>query len=260
MVTNALLPGWLVLSTFFAALWAAQRRSANATSVDVGWAASLGCMAILCALVLPGEPARRALVGAMGGLWSARLAWHLDADRVRKKSEDGRYAALRASWGADAQRNFFWFYQAQAALAALLALPFAALAARPGSIGPADAAGAALWLISVAGEAAADRTLAAFRSDPANKGRVCREGLWRYSRHPNYFFEWTHWLAYAAMAPADWRVWISAAVMLFFLLRVTGIPATEEQALRTRGEDYRRYRLETPMFVPWFPRKAAPDA
>lgn len=259
-MANALLAGWVVLSASFAALWAVQRRTGNATSVDVAWAAGLGAMALLCAAVLPGDPSRRALVGAMGALWSARLAWHLYADRVRGKDEDGRYAALRSSWGADAQRNFFWFYQAQGALAALLALPFAALAARPGLLGPADAAGAALWLISVGGEAAADRTLAAFRADPANNGRVCREGLWRYSRHPNYFFEWTHWLAYAAMAPGDWRAWLSAAVMLYFLLRVTGIPATEEQALRTRGEEYRRYRLETPMFVPWFPRRATLDA
>lgn len=254
---NVLTVGWAALGAFFAGLWAVQRRTKDASLVDVGWAAGLGAMALLCAAVLPGDPARRALVGAMGALWSARLAWHLYVDRVRGKAEDGRYAALRASWGGDAQRNFFWFFQAQGALAALLALPFAALAARPGPLGPADAAGAVLWLVAVGGEAAADRTLAAFRADPANKGRVCREGLWRYSRHPNYFFEWTHWLAYAAMAPADWRVWLSPALMLYFLLRVTGIPATEEQALRSRGEEYRRYRRETSMFIPWFPRRDA---
>lgn len=254
---ETLISGWLVLSAFFAALWMIQRRSKDASLVDVGWAASLGAMALLCAAVLPGDTGRRALVGAMGALWSARLAWHLYTDRVRGKGEDGRYAALRASWGGDANRNFFWFFQAQGALAALLALPFAALAARSGKLGLLDAAGAALWLVSVAGERAADATLARFRADPANKGRTCREGLWRYSRHPNYFFEWTHWLAYVVMAPADWQVWLSPALMLYFLLRVTGIPATEEQALRSRGEDYRRYQRETSMFIPWFPRRAA---
>lgn len=251
-----LLSGWLVLAPFFAALWLAQRRTSDATVVDVGWAASLGFLALLCAAVLPGDPGRRALVGAMGAVWSARLAWHLYSDRVRGKAEDGRYAALRAKWGGDAGRNFFWFFQAQGALAALLALPFAALASRPGALGLLDAAGAALWLIGVAGESAADAALARFRADPANERKACRDGLWRYSRHPNYFFEWTHWLAYAAMAPDDWRVWLSPALMLYFLLRVTGIPATEEQALRSRGEDYRRYRLETSTFIPWFPRSA----
>ena len=255
--TTTLISGWLALSAFFAALWAVQRRTKDASLVDVGWAAGLGAMALLCAAVLPGDPGRRALVGAMGAAWSARLAWHLYTDRVRGKGEDGRYAALRASWGEDADRNFFWFFQAQGALAALLALPFAALASLPGPLGLLDAAGAALWLVGVAGERAADAALARFRADPANKGKACREGLWRYSRHPNYFFEWTHWLAYALMAPGDWHVWVSPAVMLYFLLRVTGIPATEEQALRSRGDDYRRYQRETSKFIPWFPRRAA---
>lgn len=254
---KTLLAGWLVLTALFAVLWLVQARTKDASLVDVGWAGSLGLLAVLCAAVLPGDPHRRLLVGAMGGLWSARLARHLYVDRVRGKSEDGRYAALRAAWGGAANRNFFWFFQAQAALAAVLALPFAALAAAPGELGPRDAAGAALWLVSVGGELMADASLAEFRSDAANKGKTCRAGLWRYSRHPNYFFEWTHWLAYAAMAPADWRVWLSPALMLYFLLRVTGIPATEEQAVRSRGEDYRRYQRETSAFIPWFPRRIA---
>ncbi len=249
--------GWLALAAFFAALWSVQARTKDASLVDVGWAGALGFLAVLCAGLLPGDSHRRLLIGSMGGLWSARLAWHLYVDRVRGKSEDGRYAALRASWGEAANRNFFWFFQAQAALAAVLALPFAALAAAPGELGLRDAAGAALWLVAVGGELMADASLAEFRSNAANKGKTCRAGLWRYSRHPNYFFEWTHWLAYAAMAPADWRVWLSPALMLYFLLRVTGIPATEEQALRSRGEDYRRYQRETSAFVPWFPRRTA---
>ena len=86
---------------------------------------------------------------------------------------------------------------------------------------------------------------------------IARAGLWRLSRHPNYFFEWLYWLAYAAMAPADWRVWTSPALMLFFLLKVSGIPATEAQALKSRGDDYRDYQKTTSMFVPWFPRRNA---
>ena len=257
MTLNILGLGWLALAAFFAALWTIERRTQDASLVDVGWASSLGFLALLCGALLPGNSGRRALVAGMGALWSARLAWHLYIDRVRGKSEDGRYAALRKSWGPDAGRNFFWFFQAQGALAAVLALPFAALAARPGPLGPRDAAGAVLWLIAVSGELMADGELAVFRAKSENKGRTCRVGLWRCSRHPNYFFEWTHWLAYAVMAPADWRVWISPALMLYFLLRVTGIPATEAQALRSRGDDYRRYQRETSMFIPWFPRRAA---
>lgn len=249
--------GALALAPFFAALWLVARRARDASHVDVGWAAGLGFMGLLCAATGSGDPGRRTLVAAMASLWSARLAWHLYADRVRGKAEDGRYAALRASWGPDADRNFFWFFQAQGLLDLLLALPLAVLCAKEGPLGALDLAGALVWLAAVSGETMADRQLAAFRADPANKGRTCREGLWRYSRHPNYFFEWSHWLAYAVMAPDDWRVWTAPALMLYFLLRVTGLPATEAQALRSRGEDYRRYQRETSSFVPWFPRSAA---
>lgn len=249
--------GAAVLAPAFAVLWYVQTRTRDASHVDAGWAAGLGFMGLLCAALGPGDPGRRTLVAAMASLWSARLAWHLYDDRVRGKPEDGRYANLRASWGAAADRNFFVFFQAQGALDLLLALPFAALCAKVEPLGLSDLVGAAIWLLAVSSEAAADRQLAAFRAEPRNNGKTCRAGLWRYSRHPNYFFEWTHWLAYAAMAPEDWRVWTAPALMLYFLLRVTGIPATEAQALRSRGDDYRRYQRETSAFVPWFPRSAA---
>jgi len=253
-----LLPAcWLALALIFAALWLIQCDTHDASHVDVGWAAGLGLTAAACAVLLPGAPGRRALVGAMGAAWSLRLAAHLYFDRVRGKPEDGRYAALRVSWGARADRNFFWFFQVQALLDVVLALSFLAACVRPGPLGAADAAGAAVWLMAVSGEAAADSQLAAFRADRANKGRTCRTGLWAWSRHPNYFFEWLHWLAYAAMAPSDWRAWVAPALMLYFLLRVTGIPATEAQALRSRGDDYRDYQKSTSMFVPWFPKRGA---
>jgi steroid 5-alpha reductase family enzyme len=111
--------------------------------------------------------------------------------------------------------------------------------------------------MSLSGEALADRQLESFKRDPQNRGRVCDVGLWRYSRHPNYFFEWLIWLSYALYAstsPAGWAAWIAPALILYFLLRVTGIPATEAQALRSRGDAYRRYQARTSPFVPWFRR------
>lgn len=249
--------GAVLLFPSFFALWRVATRRRDASLVDAAWAAGLGAMGSICAAAGDGDPDRRALVAAMSVLWSARLTAHLYLDRVRGKPEDGRYAALREKWGKDADRNFFWWFQAQGALDLLLALPFAALCSKPEPLGPLDGLGLVVWLVAVVGETAADMQLAEFRADPANKGRACRAGLWRYSRHPNYFFEWLHWLAYAAMAPDDWRVWTSPALMLYFLLRVTGVPHTEAQALRSRGEDYRRYQRETPMFFPWRPRKDA---
>jgi steroid 5-alpha reductase family enzyme len=139
----------------------------------------------------------------------------------------------------------------------LFALPFAATARSPvDSAWPWIVLAVTIWMGSVAGEAAADRQLARFRADPANRGRTCREGLWRYSRHPNYFFEWLHWFAYVALAagsPWFWLAWTGPVVMYVFLRWISGIPYTEAQALRTRGEDYRDYQRRTPMLFPWFP-------
>jgi steroid 5-alpha reductase family enzyme len=255
--THFLLVGWAALASLFVSLWVLAVRHRDASHVDVGWAAGLGLMSIAAATLLSGSPSRRLLVGAMGSVWSIRLAWHLYVDRVRGKPEDGRYASLRSGWGTAADRNFFWFFQAQALLDVVLALPFVVLCSRAAPLGPLDAVGATVWFIAVFGESVADRQLAAFRAVPSNKGTTCRSGLWAYSRHPNYFFEWTHWLAYAVMAPADARVWVSPVLMLWFLLRVTGIPATEAQALKSRGDAYRDYQKTVSMFVPWFPRRAA---
>jgi len=112
------------------------------------------------------------------------------------------------------------------------------------------------------GESMADRQLAHFRAQPANRGKTCRDGFWRYSRHPNYFFEWLHWFAYVALAvgsPVGWLAWSGPLVMFLFLRFVSGVPYTETQALRSRGDEYRRYQRDTPMFFPWFPSRHSED-
>jgi steroid 5-alpha reductase family enzyme len=114
-----------------------------------------------------------------------------------------------------------------------------------------------LWALAVAGESLADAQLRAFKSDPAHKGQVCRAGLWAYSRHPNYFCEWLIWCAYALLAisaPYGWLGLLSPAIILFLLVKVTGIPPTEKQSLRSRGPAYARYQNEVSAFFPWFPR------
>jgi len=106
----------------------------------------------------------------------------------------------------------------------------------------------------------ADRQLAAWREDPANAGRTCRAGLWAWSRHPNYFFEWLHWLAYPLLAvglPLGWTVWFVPALMLLLVLKVTGIPPTERRSLERRGDDYRAYQRSTSAFIPMPPGGAA---
>ena len=254
---SALLVGWGVCALLMLALWLRAVRTRNAGIVDLGWAAGLGLLAILHAVVLDGDPARRLVVGVLGAVWGFRLAGHL-AVRMRSEGEDPRYAVLREKWGASADRWFFPFFQAQGALDVVLSLSFLAVAVNPSpGLGWTDALGIAIWVIAVGGESLADRQLAVFRADPANRGRTCREGLWRWSRHPNYFFEWVHWLAYVPLAwGSPWwaATLVSPAILLYLVLYVTGIPPTEAQSLRSRGEDYAQYQRTTSAFFPWPPR------
>jgi steroid 5-alpha reductase family enzyme len=115
-----------------------------------------------------------------------------------------------------------------------------------------------LWLGALCGEALADRQLGRFKADPTNKGRVMDQGLWRWSRHPNYFFEWLLWVAFVLpglLAPWGLLTLLAPAAMLFFVLKVTGIPPSEAQALRSRGEAYRAYQRRVSPFFPLPPRK-----
>jgi len=249
---------WALAALSMGLLWLVQRRTRDATSVDVAWAALLGLIAVLYALLADGLPARRVLVALMVAAATWRLALHLWFDRARKGREDGRYAALRAKWGTAAQRNFFWFFQAQALLDVLLSLPFLLACSSSAALQPCDLAGLALWAVAICGEALADAQLAAFKSDPAQRGRTCRRGLWSASRHPNYFFQWLLWCAYALLAlsaPSGWMGIASPLLMLALILFVTGIPPTEAQALRSRGAEYREYQRTTSAFVPWFNKK-----
>jgi steroid 5-alpha reductase family enzyme len=237
--------------------WRWQRTRATAGIVDVVWSFGVGGAAVLVAATGSGEVLPRLLLAVLGGAWGLRLGLHL-WHRVRGEPEDGRYANLRKRWGDD-QRKWFAMFQFQALLIAFFSLPFLAVAANPVAGWNAwFVAAIAAWLGSVAGEAIADRQLAKFRANPANKGKTCRDGLWRYSRHPNYFFEWLHWFAYVLLAigsPLAWLSWAGPLVMYVFLRFISGIPYTEAQALRTRGEDYARYQRSTPMLFPWFPKE-----
>lgn len=244
---------WALSALCMAAAWAASMRVSNVGYVDVAWAALMALAALLAGAFGEGAALPRVLVAAFGGLWGLRLALHLFR-RVHREPEDGRYQALRLAWGGSRVR-FFLFFQAQALVVALFSLPFVAAAARPApGVDGWVVAAIATWVVAVAGEWLADRQLAAFRSDPDNRGRTCRVGLWAWSRHPNYFFEWLHWFAYAWLAvggPLAWPALAGPVLMLLFLYRVSGIPWTEAQALRSRGEDYARYQREVSAFFPW---------
>lgn len=250
------LGGWAAAALVMTAVWLVQRRTRNAGLVDVAWSFATALLGGIFALAADGAWPRRVAVATLALLWGVRLGAHLWI-RVAAEAEDGRHAQMRRDWGASADRNLLVFFQVQALWATLFALPMLAAGRNPAPWGALDFAGVAIWLIGLGGEAIADRQLAAFRADAANRGRVCQIGLWRYSRHPNYFFEWLHWWGYvvlAAGAPLWWLPLVGVTAMGYFITRVTGIPPTEAQAIRTRGEAYRVYQRTTSAFVPWPPR------
>lgn len=243
-------------------LYAQQRRTRNATAVDAGWAGSLVAMAALYALLADGSIAHRVLIASMCGIENLRIA-RLVLGRLDGR-EDERYRELRERWRArgSEQARFFVFFQAQALVAAVVSLPVLLAAFDPGPrLGVLAWVGATLWLAAAGLERTADRQLKRFRDDPANRGQVLKTGLWRYSRHPNYFFQWLTWVAYALVAleaPYGWIGLVSPVIMLSLILFVTGVPPAEASSLRSRGDAYRRYQREASAFIPWSPRERGP--
>jgi len=243
----------------FAGVYLLARRIDNYGIVDIAWSYAFAALALHYAFFAPGWPVRKALITTMAVLWSLRLGTHL-YHRVmgHHPVEDGRYVQLRQDWAGNFAPKMFGFFQLQAVSVVLLGVAFFIACLNPSpQLHPLEIAGAILWLLALTGESVADRQLAAFKRDPTNKGKVCNAGLWRYSRHPNYFFEWLIWVAYFAYAlasPHGWAAVIGPASILYLLLRVTGIPLTEEQSLRSKGDAYRRYQQTTSAFVPWFPK------
>jgi steroid 5-alpha reductase family enzyme len=244
------------LVVIFSAVWAWQLKTANAGMIDPVWAYSLGLVAVLYALLSNGDPVLRALT-ALGGLgWGARLGTHLWKRNVGKP-EDARYRRFREEWGDKAASKMFWFFQVQVAVSMLLSIAFLVPSYRssPAAIGWIVLA-VVLWIGSVVGEGTADRQLKRFTQDPANHNTVCRVGLWRYSRHPNYFFECVHWLAYLALSigtPWAWFTLLPPVLMAFLLLKFSGIPLLEESMAKRRA-GYAEYMRTTSALIPWPPR------
>lgn len=260
---NILLAGWITLAVIMALLWLVQYATRNAGIVDVAWAFGTGILGVWFALSsTSGDSTRGWIIATLVGVWGARLGFYL-ASRVLHESEDGRYRYLRGVLGKWTQPVMFLFFQVQALWGLMFALPmWAAAQSSAPFLAWSDLMGIAIWLVAFTGEVVSDRQLNRFRRESGNKGKVCQVGFWRYSRHPNYFFEWLHWWAYVLLGLGSPWWWVTVAgvvVMYVFLTRVTGIPYTEQQALRTRGEAYRRYQETTSVFFPLIPSKSTKE-
>ena len=253
-----LLIGLAILVAYFFVFWVLQYIIENSAVVDVGWAISVAIVASFYCVVGDGTPGRRWLAAILIGAWALRLSGYLYF-RWRKHPEDERYTALKEKWGKQSQIRMLRFYQMQALGAFVFTWPLLGFAKLDRPLDSWDYCAIAIWLIAIAGGTLSDLQLQWFKQDPANKGTVCQNGLWRYSRHPNYFFEWLHWWTYVAMAAmSPWVLvtLIAPLAMWFFLTKVTGIPTTEARAVESRGDRYREYQRTTNAFFPWFPKQS----
>ena len=256
---SLLLAGWAAAALLMLLVWMVARRIGNNGIVDAAWAFTFTPLALVYAWAGGGDRLRVALLLVMVLAWSVRLSVYLHRRVMALHPvEDSRYQDLREAWAANLAVRFFVFFQAQAVAAVGFSLPHLLTATDTAPLGALDVAGVVLWGVGFAGEVLADWQLARFKADPANRGRICNVGLWAASRHPNYFFEWLVWIGFATFAwSAPWGplAALAPAAMLYLLLRVTGIPATEAAAVRRRGDAYREYQRTTSAFIPWFPAR-----
>lgn len=249
---------YLAMTIAMVGLWTLHLVVRNASIADVAFCFGLIAVVFWYATQATGEIERKLLVTVAVSIYAGRLGLFILFNRILGKTEDARYRRLRQQWGASERLKMFGYFQLQAVAVAVFSLPFLAVIQNPRPpFGFWELAGCLIWIAAISGEATADWQLANFRKQAWNHDRVCRDGLWYYSRHPNYFFEWLHWWAYVVMAigvPGWPLTWVGPVVMGWALLRMTGIPLAEQQALSRRGEEYRQYQRTTNAFLPWPPK------
>ena len=250
------------LAAAMSTAWAVQRRTGNSGWIDTIWSFAVGAAGVGMALASSGADApgpRQWLVAALAAIWAARLGGYIAA-RSKGAAEDPRYAWLMQEWGEDASRRLFMFLQAQALAGLILVLAIGVAARDPSpALRPLDVLGALVFALALAGAALADEQLRRFRADTSRRGGVCEDGLWAYSRHPNYFFEWLGWCAFPLIALSG-GAWIglvalaAPALMYYLLAHVSGVPPLEAHMERSRGAAFADYRARVNAFFPG-PRK-----
>ena len=260
-ITN-LLFALLALCLAMAVAWRVQRKTGSSGWIDTIWSAAVGVVGIAVALAPETASGRGKLAAALVALWSARLALHIAA-RTRGAPDDPRYADLARQWGAEAPRRMFWFLQSQALAGFVLVVAVGLAAANPAPFPrPADFLAVLILLVAVSGEALADSQLQKFRRAHRGEKLICEDGLWGWSRHPNYFFEWLGWFAYPIMAissenPWGWLALGAPLLMYVLLVHVSGIPPLEAQMAASRGDAFRDLQRRVNAFFPSPPRPRA---
>ena len=264
MILLVALVGLGLLATMTCA-WLTQRAVSNVGWVDVFWTLGTGAAAVLLSLAsIDGQPSpRQLLVAVLAAVWSLRLGLYVALRVARTPEEDRRYTDLREQWGSAFQAKLLPFVLLQAPVGLLLALAIMLAARNPRSeLGWRDGLGALILIAAIAGEGLADEQMRRFKASKPPKGAINDRGLWAWSRHPNYFFEWFGWLAYPVISwPSHsvyligWAAWGAPVLMYLVLDRGTGVPPLEAQMLKSRGDAFREYQSRTSRFFLWPPRR-----
>ena len=238
--------------------WAYGLAVKNGGWTDVFWSFGTGFVLAAAAFLATGtdtSQARRLMIAAFMLIWGLRLGLYL-APRVAGHPEDPRYAAFRAT-AKNYPLTMLWVSLPQAPASALLGLSVVVAAQRPvPQLDLRDALALVVYLVATVSDAQMKR----FRANPDNKGQVIETGLWAWSRHPNYFFQWLGWMAYPVMAldlsrPVTLLTLVAPAVMFGLLRYVSGVPPLEEAMLKSRGDKFRDYQKRVSVFFPLPPKQ-----
>ncbi len=251
---------FILVMSLMALLWVVYYFRRNSGIVDIGWALSFILVVIAYSLLGDGDTLKKLTIALLVAIWAMRLAWYL-TDRYLKSPEDARYQKIRENWGnKNTDLKFLLLFLFQGLTVIILSIPFLIVCHYSTSVWHQwELWGVLVWLIGLCGEFIADAQLQKFKQNPENTGKVCQDGLWYYSRHPNYFFEWIVWIGYFLFAlGSDWgSLAIISPVLIYFLLnKVSGVQITEKHLLSTKGEAYREYQVTTNAFYPWFKRSS----
>jgi steroid 5-alpha reductase family enzyme len=260
MLVEMALAGLAAILIFMTALWLVSLALKNASIVDIFWGPGFALAAwVYFALTPDGFAVRKVLVVTLVTLWGLRLGLHIGVRNIGK-GEDYRYRAWRQSNGPGWWwQSLFKVFGVQGLLMWLITAPLlvAQYHGAPNTLTLWDMLGVIVWLIGFLFEAVGDWQLTRFKADPANQGQVMRTGLWKYTRHPNYFGDAALWWGYFLLAlsvPGGWLTIFSPAMMTGLLMKVSGVALLEKNLTKTKPQ-YQDYIESTNAFFPWFPRQ-----
>lgn len=242
------------LSLAMAAAWAVATRSGLSGRADAIWTFATGLACLTLVGVGSDQPARAIIPAAYLLVWTGRLGYYLW--RRASHGDDPRYAEMKREWGDKASSRLLLFLQIQAVASwPLVVSAFVAAGAPRAAPDVRDALAALMFVAALVGEGVADRQMAAFKADPANRGGICERGLWGWSRHPNYFFEWLGWLGFPLLAiepgyGAGWLSLLAPAWMYVLLVYVSGVPPLEKTMRASRGAAWDAYARRVSVFWP----------